>query len=119
MKKLTDHFFEHELACPTGECRMDPHFLILLEWLRVRCGFEFIISSGYRTPEYNAELKGHADNSMHCLGIAVDIDHQQWDGAMKWKFIREASALGLSIGIYKKHFHIDSRTGPSVLWIKV
>jgi uncharacterized protein YcbK (DUF882 family) len=117
MRKLTDHFYEHELACPTGECRMDPAFLIVLEALRVRVGVEFIITSGYRTPEYNARLKGHAGQSMHCLGIAVDVDHQKWDGATKHKFVREATALRLSIGIYPKHFHIDFRAAPQVLWI--
>lgn len=98
---------------------MDPAFMVVLEALRVRLGVEFLITSGYRTPAYNATLKGHADQSMHCLGIAVDVSHETWDGATKWKFIREATALGLSIGVYKKHFHIDLRTGPSVLWIKV
>lgn len=117
MKRLTDHFYEHELASPDGPCRMDPAFLVVLETLRVRVGVEFLITSGYRTPEYNAKLKGHAGQSMHCLGIAVDVDHQKWDGITKWNFIREATRLGLSVGIYPKHFHIDLRRGPSVLWI--
>lgn len=118
MKKLTDHFYEHELACPTGECRMGPHFMILLEALRVRVGVEFLITSGYRTPEYNAMLKGAADQSMHQYGRAVDVSHEKWDAGTKWAFIRAATELGFSIGIYKKHFHIDDRTGPSVLWIR-
>jgi uncharacterized protein YcbK (DUF882 family) len=98
---------------------MDPAFMILLEALRVRVGVEFLITSGFRSREYNAKLKGAAHQSMHCEGIAVDVSHETWNARTKWTFIREATELGLSIGIYVKHFHIDFRTGPSVLWIKV
>lgn len=118
LKKLTDHFYEHELACPTGECRMDPHFMIQLEALRVIMNVEFLITSGYRSAAYNSILKGAADQSLHPKGKAVDVDHQKWDGATKHRFIREASARGFSIGVYAKHFHIDLREGPQVLWIK-
>lgn len=117
MKKLTEHFYEHELASPDGKCNMDPAFLVVLETLRVRVGVKFIITSGYRSPEYNAKLKGAAHQSMHTLGIAVDVSHEQWDGITKHRFLRIACELGFSVGIYPKHFHIDLRTEPQVLWI--
>jgi hypothetical protein len=49
--------------------------------------------------------------------MAADIEHIGWDGTIKLKFLGTAIAMGFSIGIYRKHFHVDSRTGTKVLWI--
>lgn len=117
MKKLTADFYEHEFDSPdTGECKMDSKFMTVLQALRTKVGVKFIITSGYRTPEYNALKKGE-DDSLHLKGLAADVSHETWDGLTKHRFIREASEMGFSIGIYPRHFHIDFRNAPTVLWI--
>lgn len=118
-KKLSTDFFEDEFWSPdTKSAKMQPEFIYKLQKLRTVLGIPFIISSGFRSPEYNA-IKGGASSSLHLLGQAVDIDHTRWDGATKHRFISAASALGFSIGIYPKHFHIDNRMSERVLWIEL
>lgn len=118
-KKLSTDFFEDEFYSPdTKAAKMQAEFIYKLQKLRTVVGVAFVISSGYRSPEYNAIIGG-GSSSMHLLGQAVDIDHQAWNGATKFKFISAASALGFSIGIYKKHFHIDNRMTERVLWIEL
>jgi uncharacterized protein YcbK (DUF882 family) len=116
-KKLSANFFEDEFFSPdTKTAKMEPEFIYKLQKLRNVVDVNFVISSGYRTEAYNAILGG-ASESYHCKGIAADIDHQGWNGEIKFKFVSAASALGFSIGIYDKHFHVDTRLGPKILWI--
>lgn len=116
-KKLTADFYEDEFYSPdTRTARMETEFMYKLQKLRNVVGLPFQIDSGWRTAAYNAILQGASD-SKHMEGIAADINHQNWDGSIKFQFISAASALGFSIGIYEKHFHVDTRKGPKVLWI--
>ncbi len=116
-KKLTADFFEDEFWSPdTKSAKMDPEFLYKLQKLRNIMGLPFTIDSGYRTEAYNAILQG-AENSYHMQGMAADINHQTWDGSIRFRFVSAAAILGFSIGIYEKHFHIDSRKSQKVLWI--
>jgi len=116
-KKLSIDFYEDEFYSPdTQTAKMSAEFIYKLQKLRTVVGVAFRISSGFRSPEYNA-LKGGASDSQHLYGMAADIDHTQWDGATKFKFVSAASALGFCIGIYPKHFHVDCRTTTKVLWI--
>jgi uncharacterized protein YcbK (DUF882 family) len=118
-KKLSTDFFEDEFWSPdTKTAKMQAEFIYKLQKIRTIVGVPFVITSGYRSPEYNA-IKGGASSSMHLIGQAVDIDHTNWDGATKHKFISAASVLGFSIGIYPKHFHIDNRMTTRVLWIEL
>lgn len=116
-KKLTADFFEDEFWSPDKNfAKMEPEFMLKLQKLRSTLGVVFTVSNGYRTSEYNARIGG-ASKSLHLTGQAADIDHTAWDGATKLKFLGAAIALGFSIGIYRKHFHVDTRTGTKVLWI--
>jgi uncharacterized protein YcbK (DUF882 family) len=120
-KKLSVDFFEDEFWSPdTNTCKMSHEFIYKLQKLRTIVGVKFLIApgGGYRTEEYNARMGGAAD-SKHKEGIAVDIDHTRWDGVTRLKFIAAASALGFSIGIYPKHFHVDTRSDPKVLWVSL
>lgn len=118
-KKLSTDFFEDEFYSPdTKTAKMNAEFIYRLQRLRTVVGVPFTISSGYRTAEYNAIIGGAGD-SQHLFGNAVDVDHQGWDGAIKFKFVAAASAMGFCIGIYPKHFHIDYRTNQRVLWIEL
>jgi uncharacterized protein YcbK (DUF882 family) len=116
-KKLSADFFEDEFYSPdTKTAKMEPEFVYKLQKLRNVVGVGFKISSGYRSEAYNAILGGSSE-SYHVKGMAADVDHQGWNGETKFKFVAAASALGFSIGIYDKHFHVDTRLGPKVLWI--
>jgi uncharacterized protein YcbK (DUF882 family) len=116
-KKLTADFYEDEFWSPDKNfAKMEPEFMLKLQKLRTTVGVTFTISSGYRTPEFNARIGG-APESFHPKGMAADIEHIGWDGATKLKFLGTAIAMGFSIGVYRKHFHVDSRTGTKVLWI--
>lgn len=116
-KKLTADFFEDEFWSPDKNfAKMEPEFMLKLQKLRSTVGVVFTVSSGYRTAEFNARIGG-AKESLHLTGQAADIEHIGWDGATKLKFLGTAIAMGFSIGVYRKHFHVDTRTGVKVLWI--
>jgi uncharacterized protein YcbK (DUF882 family) len=57
----------------SGEVYMDRTFLSYLDTLRDKCGFPFIITSGYRSPEYNAQISSTGRNGPHTTGKAADI----------------------------------------------
>lgn len=120
-KKLSADFYEDEFWSPdTNTAKMNGEFIYKLQKLRNIVGVPFMIGEGggYRTHEYNARMAG-APDSRHMEGIAADIDHTRWDGITRFKFISAACALGFSVGIYPKHFHIDNRLGPKVLWVSL
>lgn len=120
-KKLSADFFEDEFWSPdTNTAKMSHEFIYKLQKLRTVVEVPFLIGpgGGFRTREYNSRMGG-AEDSMHCHGIAADIDHTRWDGATRFKFISAACALGFSVGIYPKHFHVDTRMGTKVLWVSL
>lgn len=120
-KKLSADFYEDEFWSPdTNAAKMNAEFIYKLQKLRTIVGVPFHIGpgGGFRTAEYNEKIKG-ADDSKHKEGIAADIDHTRWDGATRFKFISAACALGFSVGIYPKHFHVDNRLDTKVLWVRL
>ena len=67
------YFTEDELKCRhTGECNMDDDFMKVLEAIREECGFGFVITSAYRSPEHPIEAKKSRPGA-HASGKAVDI----------------------------------------------
>lgn len=75
--KLTPHFDLAELACKDGSCVPDrfignaTRLCGELEVLRVELGRPVVITSGYRSPEWNA-ARG-AEKSQHLTASAADI----------------------------------------------
>lgn len=64
-----------------------------------------IITSHYRTPEYNVKIKG-SPTSAHLSGYAVDIACEHSDD--RYALVQYALEEGIKrIGIYDKHIHID------------
>lgn len=59
---------------------MDPDFLEMLDEARSRAGIPFVVTSGYRTDDYNEILRqsGYKTsvNSSHLKGCAADIAYQ-------------------------------------------
>lgn len=71
--QIKSHFTSKELNCKCG-CGLTVKdvLLLMLEMLRILCGFPLIITSGARCESYNTE-NGGANSSRHILGEAVDI----------------------------------------------
>lgn len=59
-----------------------------------------IVTSGYRSPEYNVKIGGSA-NSAHCTGQAIDILDK--DGKLK-KWVESNISLFQELGLYMEHF---------------
>lgn len=83
-----------------------------------------IITSGYRTVEYNAQVNG-APDSQHLLGLASDILYpDEYYGFMekrkneflsniknKWESLCKIDNIQGGCGWYNTFFHLDSRAG--------
>lgn len=92
------YFSENELACPCcGQCEMDCEFMENLEGIRDILEFPFVISSGYRCPEYNEKISPTGRDGPHTLGRAVDI---AVFGEKAYELIAAADSWGMSgIGV--------------------
>jgi len=95
---------------PGSGCHMDVNFLKMIDLARSYAGVPFIITNGFRTPEYQEDLKRRgyqvAQNSSHLIGKAADIaapDHTKKaiiDGLYQAGFRR--------IGIGRTFIHCDN-----------
>jgi len=98
----------------TGANEMCPDFLQKLDALREVCGFPFIITSGYRSPNHSIEAKKVRPGT-HSQGIAADI--KVVGGAQRMAIIRNASIMGFNgIGVAKGFVHVDTRETTPVAW---
>lgn len=114
------HFDLAEFACKCGECgstgaEMDPDFLYMLDNLREDCGFPFIVTSGYRCPDYNDEIASTGRDGPHTTGKAVDISaaFAQAHTLLKKAMHRDIPGIGINgRGEYRKRFiHLDTLRG--------
>lgn len=110
--KLSEHFSVKEFACSDGsdEIRIDPKLVDYLEKIRAHFGKPVRITSGYRSPTYNAKVGG-VKNSYHMKGMAADI---VIDGVKSKEVAQYAETIGCGgIGWYEaRNFtHIDTRSG--------
>lgn len=98
---------------PGSGSKMSNTFLVHLNELRSRCGFPFVVTSGYRSPEYNQTVSDTGANGPHTTGKAADI---AVNGEQAYIVLREALAMGvfMGLGISQKdpsHFlHLDILT---------
>lgn len=122
MTQLTKHFSDDEFRCPSGECDMDVDFMKRLEMARKLAKIPFIITSGYRSVEYNQNLSAINPNvsqdSAHTKGLAADIS--VLSSQSRWIIVAALQAAGFRrIGIGDSHIHVDMDvTKPQdVLWL--
>lgn len=92
---------------------MDEGFLQMLDVGRDIAGFPFIITSGFRTIEYNRMLidKGYraSKKSSHLLGLAADIHCD--DARRRFLLIEALLDAGFTrIGIAGTFVHVDADT---------
>ena len=79
---------------------MQADFVAKLDLLREACGFPLIVSSGYRSPAYNAKVSSTGRAGPHTTGRAVDLKVK---GLQAWQVIYHAQRLGFTgIGV-KQH----------------
>ena len=97
----------------TGENEMSEAFIHCLDELRETCGFPFIITSGYRSPDHSIE-KAKTTVGTHAQGIAADIKVS--GGVERLAIVKHAAALGMSVGVAKTFVHVDTRTTTPVCW---
>lgn len=98
----------------TGSEGIRKEFLEALDELRDRCGFPFVITSGYRSPEHPKEAYKVVPGT-HAQGIAADI--VALEGWKKFKIVQEAMKLGFGgIGVAKSFIHVDLRDSTPVMW---
>jgi len=92
------HFRPEEMACTaTGELAVTFALMHALEMLRGSIGEPLIVTSGYRSPEFNASIGGH---QAHPMGIAVDLAVH---GEKAYRVLKEAPKCGFSgIGVSQK-----------------
>lgn len=106
------YFTPGEMACKvTGDCKMDPAFMLRLERLRERYGKPLSVTSGYRSPSHPSELrKGGSTSGAHTRGMAVDL---AVSGADAVRLVALAIELGFTgIGVAQKgegrFIHVDT-----------
>jgi|TARA_B100000427_G_C15450250_1_gene569251 zinc D-Ala-D-Ala carboxypeptidase len=109
------YFSRDEFACQqTGENEIQDVFLKRLDDLRDVCGFPFVITSGYRSPNHVLEASKSRPGT-HSQGIASDIKAD--NGIDRRRIVENALRLGFNgIGIAKNFVHVDIRETDPVMW---
>lgn len=110
------YFDISEFRCrETGENDMKEEFIHMLDELRERCGFSFIITSGYRSKKHSIEIRKKHGPGTHTQGIAADI--QVSNGFERMNIVHEALKMGFGgIGVAKNFVHVDMRSSTPVMW---
>ena len=104
------HFKPSELACKgDGKLLIVPAFLDRLEHLRAEFGRPLAITSGYRSPAYNARVAATGTDGPHTTGRALDLLVR---GADALDLLAIARGLGFTgFGIAQKgavrYLHLD------------
>lgn len=109
--QIAKHFKVREFACKDGSpiVFIDDYLVTILDILRNKLGKPVIITSGYRTPEWNKRCEG-AKYSYHMRGMAADI---RVDGITPKEIANKLNAIvpnECGIIVYKSWVHFDVRT---------
>ena len=108
--QITEHFKLKEFACKNSEAVIiSENLCFVLEAIRAHFGKPVVVSSGYRTPEYNTKVGG-AVKSQHTLGMAADIHISGVKPADVAAYARVLMPNYGGIGIYSTFTHIDIRS---------
>lgn len=115
IQSLSLHFKTNEFQCPCSGCKstlIDSELVEKLELLRKGMGTKLQITSAYRCPDKQKELRilGYETAkgiSQHCLGKAADVTNGVARGA---ELEEEARKAGFkSVGVGKTWIHVDLR----------
>ena len=100
---------EFQCKCGCGQAEMSGAFMDLIQGLRDKCRFPFVISSGYRCPDHNDAVSGSGRDGPHTTGKACDISVS---GEPAWILLYHAMKAGMpGVGV-KQHgttwfIHLD------------
>lgn len=110
--QLARHFKVKEFACKDGSqvVFIDDYLYTILDILRQKLGKPVIITSGYRTPEWNAKCGG-AKYSYHMRGMAADIRVNGMSAKELAKELDKIAENGCGIIVYNNWVHFDVRPG--------
>lgn len=110
-KLIAPNFKVSEFACKDGtdEILIDYDLAVLLQSIRDHFGRAVVITSGYRTPEYNKKVGG-ATGSYHTKGMAADIYISGIDPLVIGLYAAELLGTTGGIEIGDGYCHIDTRT---------
>lgn len=105
------HFKVKEFACNDGSpvAFIDSYLWTVLEILRTKIEKPIIVTSGYRTPEWNRKVGG-AKYSYHMRGMAADIKVY---GMTPKEVANELDKIvpdKYGIIVYESWVHFDTRT---------
>ena len=106
---------------PDSGVNMDSEFLTKLDNARAIANIRFQITSGYRTKEYNEDLRKRgykaSPDSAHLTGHAADI--AATSGKERWTIVNALIRSGFNrIGIAKSFIHVDDDPSKptNVIW---
>lgn len=113
------YFSPSEFLKCTPPCKIDDlseELLDSLDVVRSLCGFPLVVTSAYRSFDYEQEHK-RTGSSSHCKGIAVDISCQSSDRRLK--IVQNALRAGFRrIGISDTFIHLDlDNDKPECIWL--
>ena len=109
--KLGKSFKLHEFQCSdkSDSVFIDEELIDILQQIRDYFNKPLIVSSGYRTISYNETVKGSAQFSKHCMGIAADV---YINNVLPIEIAKHADRLMKTSGgiiLYPGFVHIDTR----------
>lgn len=113
------YFKPQEFERATPACKISDMSEILLRRLdeaRRICGMPFIITSAYRSKEYERK-KGRTGTSSHCKGVAVDL--HCGSAHVRYRMLYSLVVAGFKrIGIYENFIHADlDEDKVSAVWL--
>lgn len=114
--KIAEYFSLSEFECPCcHQVMLSPDLLARLDHLRGVINRPIYINSAYRCPEENHRVGG-APGSYHLLGMAADIQVQDFELSDLLLYAQELDFKG--IGFYEKEnfLHLDVRPGAKRFW---
>lgn len=90
-------------ACSIDD--LDKKFVDVVILAQKMCGSPFVVTSGYRSKEYELS-KGRKGTSSHCKGLAIDVSTR--DSLTRFKVVIAAALAGVPrIGVGKTFVHLD------------
>ena len=108
--QVSEHFKIREFAQKDYQCDkilIDSELIKVLEDVRTHFEKPVIITSGYRTPEYNTKIGG-VKNSQHTKGTAADIKVEMVKASEVQNYLRKKYPNKYGIGRYR-NFHTHRR----------
>lgn len=109
--QVSEHFKVKEFAQKDYKCDkilIESELVKVLEDVRTHFNMPVVITSGYRSPEYNKKIGG-VKNSQHTKGTAADIKVKMVLASEVQRYLNRKYPDKYGIGRYKSFTHIDVR----------